>query len=309
MTTADREAPSRESLAQAALWLRVGLGIVFVSGGWNKLGKLLDPLTKETLVGSYMSTSGYINAFFQEYLFAEGGLSCLTPWLFLTSLSTFELISGILLIVGLAVRPLALIYGFLLWTFVIALPVVTTPGVEVTVKTYLSPAILVQIRDICLSGLMFVLFNLGSGARSLDERLCRCPPVREAVDWNPLGVLLRLSLAAVFIVTGMFFGMDHIMTFASTPWVLLPIGLLFASGHFIRVAGAATVAVMLWYMWTKLNIDKSLIANLNSIKREFALIAAGAVAVSLGGGTYFTLLEEAKKARTCVSSCLALLSK
>ncbi|MAG22686.1 MAG: hypothetical protein CMM09_01220 [Rhodospirillaceae bacterium] len=65
----------------------------------------------------------------------------------------------------------------------------------------------------------------------------------------------------------------------------------------------------LWYMWTKLNIDKSLIANLNSIKREFALIAAGAVAVSLGGGTYFTLLEEAKKARTCVSSCLALLSK
>ncbi len=309
MTTVDREAPSQEGLAQAALWLRVGLGIIFVAGGWNKLSKLLDPAREEALVGSYMSTNGYINAFFQEYLFADGGLSWLTPWLFLMSLSAFELISGILLIVGLAVRPLALIYGFLLWTFVIALPVVTTPGVEVTVKTYLSPAILVQIRDICLSGLMFVLFNLGSGARSLDERLCGCSPLREAVNWNPLGVLLRLSLAAVFIVTGMFFGMDHIASFASTPWVLLPIGLLFASGHFVRVAGAATVAVMLWYMWTKLNIDKSLIANLNSIKREFALIAAGMVAVRLGGGTYFILLEEVKKAHACVSGCFASLSK
>jgi hypothetical protein len=39
------------------------------------------------------------------------------------------------------------------------------------------------------------------------------------------------------------------------------------------------------------------------------MTTAGTVAVSLGGGTYFTLLEEAKKARTCVSICLALLSK
>lgn len=86
----------------------------------------------------------------------------------LISLSTFELLSGVALVAGFLVRPLALFYGFLLWSFVIALPTHTVPGVGIETKTYMAPAILVQIRDITLSGLMFVLYNLGAGARSLD---------------------------------------------------------------------------------------------------------------------------------------------
>jgi|OM-RGC.v1.029007504 hypothetical protein len=50
-------------------------------------------------------------------------------------LSVFELVSGLLLIVGLVVRPLSLAYAFLLWSFVVALPVMTAPGT--TDKTWL----------------------------------------------------------------------------------------------------------------------------------------------------------------------------
>lgn len=149
------------------LFIRVGMGLLFIIGGSSKLSQLLHPNYAEGLVSSYVGTSGYINELFLSYLFPSN--SFLSPWGFLTALSTFELVSGIGLIAGLMVRPLALIYAFLLWTFVFSLPVVTTPGVELAVNTYTSPAMFVQARDIALSGLMFVLYQLGSGRRSLDS--------------------------------------------------------------------------------------------------------------------------------------------
>ena len=272
-----------------ALALRVGLGILFVIGGWNKLGQLLDPAREAAILAAYMGPKGYINAFFAQFLFAGPAGGWLTPWGFLTTLSAFELVSGLALIAGFLVRPLALLYGFLLWTFVMALPVVTTPGVEVTVKTFAAPAMLVQIRDIALSGISFVLFNLGPGAYSQDARLFGAAP-QNRVGWENLGLLLRLSVAAPLIVGGIFAGLGPIPTFATAPWILLVIGvLLLAGGLGVRVAGAAVVAVMLWYIWTKVSADKSLIANLNGFKREFTFIAAGAVLAYAGGGAKFTL--------------------
>ena len=131
--------------AYIALLLRIGLGSVFVIGGWSKLSQLLDPARSEAIVALYTGPKDYINTFFLEYLF--GPNSWLSPWGFLTTLSTFEFISGVALLVGFLVRPLALLYGFLLWTFVFSLPVVLTPGVAVAEKTYLAPALLVQIRQ------------------------------------------------------------------------------------------------------------------------------------------------------------------
>lgn len=269
-----------------ALYLRVGLGIVFIIGGYNKLSQLLDPERTAAIVASYTGTSGYINEFFSIFLFSDGAL--LTPWAFLTALSTFELLSGIALVIGLMVRPLALIYAFLLWTFVFSLPVVTTPGVELAFKTYTSPAMFVQMRDIALSGLMFVLYQLGSGRYSLDSRLLVNGVTSENIDWNKLGLLLRLSLAAPLLIGGFFGSFAKIATFATPQVILLIAGILLLIGIQVRVAAAILAGIMLWYMFYKLNLDKSLIANLNGFKREFAFFAASLVVVLRGAGNAYT---------------------
>ena len=276
-------------LALLALALRVGLGLTLIIGGWNMLGQLLDPGLADAIVSTYLSPLGYINAFFAEYLFTGTFGDWLTPWVFLTSLSAFELASGFALIAGLFVRPLALVWGLLLWTFVMAIPVVTAVGVEPAAQTYTSPAMLVQIRDIGLSGMMFVLFNLGPGALSRDAEWLGVPAVAWRAGWAPLGLVLRLSVALTLIVGGAFAGLDHIQGFATSAWLLLPIGLLLAAGLGTRALGLAVVAIMLWFMATTLNVDASLIANLNGVKREFAFLAAGLVLVRAGGGEKFTI--------------------
>lgn len=280
-----------------ALALRVGLGSVFVIGGWSKLSQLLDPARESAMVGSYMGPHGYVNDFFVRFLFGGPLGDWLAPWAFLTTLSTFELLSGLALVAGLLVRPLALLYGFLLWTFVMALPVVTAPGVEVGVKTFTAPAILVQVRDIALSGMMFVLFNLGAGAYSQDARLLGPAASQPKVGWDNLGLLLRLSIATPLLVGGIFGAAGDIPTFATPRVILALLGLLLVLGVGVRAVGAAVAAVMLWVIWTKIGLDKSLIANLNGFKRELAFLSAGGVLVYAGGGPKYTLLAAVDRTR------------
>ena len=271
-----------------ALVLRMGLGVVFVIGGWSKLSQLLDPARSDAIVALYTGPKGYINTFFLDYLFYEG--SWLSPWSFLTALSAFELLSGIALVAGLLVRPLALIYAFLLWTFVFSLPVVLTPGVTPAEKTYLAPALFVQIRDITLSGLMFILFNLGSGAHSLDQRLRGDGVNKVTARWEHLGLLLRLSLAATLLVGGFFAGMANIKTFGMPGWLMIAAGVaMLVDGRVARVAGGVLVGMMLIYIFGKLDLAKSLIANLNAVKREFAFLAAGVVLMARGGDSLYTV--------------------
>ena len=281
--------------ADVALILRLGFGSVFFIGGWFKLSALLNPATEEAIVGLYLSPLGYINAFFQQYLF-EGALGAvLSPWAFLTALSAFELISGIALLTGFMVRPLALIYGFLLWTFIAALPVTVTPGAATEIATYWSPALLVQVRDIALSGLAFVLFNLGPGRYSVDRWLFGRDAVEDRADWEALGLLTRLSLAAPMIVGGLFAGWDHIPSFATWSPILMALGVLLAIGVAPRAAGAGVAAVMLWFTADKINLDASLIVNLNGFKREFAFVAAGAVLAMYGAGSRYTIHDVLSK--------------
>lgn len=279
-----------------ALGLRLGLGAVFVIGGYNKLAQLIDPATQGAILGRYLGPLGYINGFFSELLFQGPLGSVITPWGFLTTLSTFELVGGVALIVGLAVRPLALVYGFLLWSFVMALPVATAPGI-VAPDTYTSPALLVQARDVALSGLMFVLFNLGAGARSLDGWLIGAGATAKTANWDNLGLLARFSLAAPLLIGGMFAGLDHIHTFQAPAVLLVGLGAAVLGGMQVRVAALGVAFVMLAFAAQSVDFDRSLIANLNGVKREFALFAAAAVLARFGGGAKFTLGDLAGRAR------------
>jgi len=147
---------------QIALILRLGVGLVFLAGGLAKLSRLLVPSAQADLVNLYVSPAGYINQFFFDYLFVDGVLSTfMTPWFFLTSLSALELVAGVALLVGIGVRAFSLIFAFLCWTFVIALPVVNATGFDIVTKTHTAPAILVMIRDIAISGILLVLYNIG----------------------------------------------------------------------------------------------------------------------------------------------------
>jgi uncharacterized membrane protein YphA (DoxX/SURF4 family) len=270
-----------------AMILRVGLGSVFLIGGWWKLSRAIDPGASDGLVALYTGTGGYINAFFYQFLF-EGPLGqFLVPLTFLKLLSGFELIAGAALIAGLFVRSLSFIFAFLLWTFVIALPVATASGVIVDGTTHMSPAILVQIRDVALSGLFFVLFALGSGANSIDHKILAGGAAPSATDWNKYGLLLRLCLAVVFLIGGVFAGYGHIKTFVPIPAALIAIGLVLASGHLTRFAAAAALAVLLWYCASKISFDTGFWNNLNSIKRELALIAGAFVLLRWGGGSAY----------------------
>ena len=273
--------------AEMAFLLRVGLGLVFLTGGLNKLYQLLDPALEDAILAAYMGPKGYINTFFTQYLF-DGAVPFLTPWGFLTSLSFLEFFAGVFLIAGFLIRPVSLGFGLLVWVFVLALPVTTTPGVEVIESTYTAPALLVQARDVGLSGLLFVLFNLGAGRFSPGSKVLPHWAKASDVGWDSLGLLLRLSIALPLLVGGFFAGMANIQSFATPALVLIITGLAIAFNIFPRVFGAIAVAIFIWFIGTKINLDFSVIKNLNGFKRELAYLAAAACFTLAGGGNLFT---------------------
>lgn len=273
-----------------ALLLRVGLGLVMFSGGLSKLSQLLDPARRSAILELYWSPLGYVNAFFDQFLFSGplGGL--LTPWLFLTTLSAFELLAGALLIAGFGVRPLALVWGLLFWSFVASLPVVTAAGVDHELATHRTPALLVLIRDIGLSGLFFTLFMIGPGRYSVDGRLIGPEATRRSLNWDALGLLVRLSVALPLLVGGTFHGYGHIQTFGMPAWLLVPVAFALVLNVGVRVAGGATVLIMAWFLISNFDLDRSVIANMNAVKREYAFFAAGVILAWCGGGRLFSLL-------------------
>jgi uncharacterized membrane protein YphA (DoxX/SURF4 family) len=283
--------------------IRVGLGSVFVVGGLSKLSQLLHPDKVDGILALYMSAKGYINPFFIDYLF-DGSLgNILTPWGFLTALSTFELLSGLALLAGFLVRPLALTYGFLLWTFVIALPVVSAAGVNPgDVATHTAPATLVQIRDIGLSGLMFVLFAVGAGRYSMDKRLFGDNSTATHIDWEVYGLLTRLSVALPLLVGGFFAAMPNIKSFEAAPVVLVAVGLALVFALGTRLAGVVTLAIVGSYVLQLINLDATPLANLNGFKREIAFLAAAGILSYYGGGQLYGAADFWNRIKTGLSA-------
>ena len=272
---------SLDRIPLAAFIIRIGLGLVFFSGGLSKLSLLLDSQAHQSMVANYTGPKGYINSFFLDFLGTFG----IEPDIFLMALSGFEFFAGVGLILGFGVRFFSLSFALLMWTFVMALPVATVSGIDIT--THSSPAMLVLIRDIAISGLLFVLYNLGPGLFSLEAKLLKTSSFNKRVNLDCIGLLLRLSLGVVFIVGGLFNGMPYIQSFGISSYVLIPLGVGIISGHGSRYFGLIATAVLLTYMSQKLSLDKSVIANLNGVKREFALLAASFSMILIGTGRLF----------------------
>ncbi|MEQ8207377.1 MAG: hypothetical protein RIA65_14490, partial [Woeseia sp.] len=138
-----------------------------------------------------------------------------------------------------------------------------------------------------LSGLCFILLNLGSGAGSIDRVVMKRGAAPTEVNWNAYGLLLRLSVASVFIVGGFFAGYDHIKTFIDLPALLIAVGVVMASGHAVRPAAIAAFAIIAWYCISTLNPDNSVWGNFNAIKRELAFLAASGILIVYQGGRAF----------------------
>lgn len=274
-----------------ALVLRVGLGLVLFSGGLSKLSQLLDPSQQAAILETYWGSAGYVNSFFDEYLFGGALANLLTPWLFLTTLSAFEFVAGLTLIAGILVRPMALGWGFIFWSFVAALPVITVAGVAPDLETHRTPALLVLIRDIGLSGLFFALFIIGSGSFSLDRRWFGSAATRRTLDWNVPGLLLRLSLGFPLLVGGLFHGFGHIADWGMPALVLILVALPFLLNIGVRWAGVAAALIMAWFLFSSFDLDRSLIANMNAVKREYAFLAAAIILAFCGGGRLFSILS------------------
>jgi len=298
-----KEAPASANSPDAASWwtlfghpekialiLRVGLGMVLVSGGLSKLSQLLDPSRQAAILEMYWGPAGYVNSFFDQYLFSGALADVLTPWLFLTGLSAFEFIAGVMLIAGLLVRPMALVWGLIFWSFLAALPVVTVAGIAPDLNTHRTPALLVLARDIGLSGLFFTLFLVGSGSQSVDRRIFGSAVTRRTLNWDAPGLLLRLSLGFPLLVGGLFHGSGHIATWGTPAWVLVPVALALLLNVGARWAGGAVVLIMAWFLVSSFGLDRSLIANMNAVKREYAFLAAAMILALCGGGRLFSVL-------------------
>lgn len=300
--------PNDITLETLALILRIGLGSVFIIGGIAKLRRLLDPALSDGILAQYMGPLGYINQTFQDLLFAGPLGHVLSPFLFLSTLSAFELVAGVMLVAGLMVRPLALVWALLLWSFVFSLPVVTTPGVVPEATTYSSPALLVQVRDVTLSGLFVALYRLGPGRMSLDAAVFQQPSLVSR-DWNAVGTLLRYALALTFLVGGVFHGFHKIATFGMPAMLLVGLGLALAVGvatRFVAILGCATFCV---FLAGKIPDAAGLLGYFNSVKRELALLAASATVALAGGGRAFSIWSFADSVRPAVANVTAFPGK
>ncbi len=116
----------------------------------------------------------------------------------------------------------------------IALPVLTVPGIDAAVKTYLAPAIFVRIRDIALSGIMFAIYNSGPGAYSIDTKYFGVPEVNTNINPDAVGLLLRLSLAIPLGIDAVFWYAQY-SDICNSP--LLIIATLLAGGVSLHYAG------------------------------------------------------------------------
>jgi uncharacterized membrane protein YphA (DoxX/SURF4 family) len=137
--------------------------------------------------------------------------------------------------------------------------------------------------------MFFMLFIIGAGSYSVDRRWIGDEATRSSLNWDQGGLLVRLSVAFPLLVGGAFHGEASIQTFGMPSWMLLLIAIPLILNVGARWAGVATVLVIAWFIASSFDASRSLIANMNAAKREYAFLAASVVLGFCGGGRLFSI--------------------
>lgn len=238
--------------------LRCTLGLVFILGG-TKIGFPPDP---EALAASYIDPqTGWIHPVVADFITVQLGMSIAS---FLQIQGLVEILIGALLILGIFTTPVALIMGFMFWSFAVANPVLG----EIRLS-----------RDIALAGICVALAIAGPGRWSLDVQL------RKVKAWfeerrDIVLVIIRLSLAFTLIASTLVTVDPFVNPLNSTLpiFMVLGLGLLLAFGILPRWTAGALMAWMLFVVINSL-MAKGLIAGLEGTKRELGIM--------IGSFTYF----------------------
>jgi hypothetical protein len=125
----------------------------------------------------------------------------------------------------------------------------------------------------------------------VDERLFGASATRDPLHWNPLGLLLRLSIALPLLVGGAFAGYGQIQTFKAPGLLLLVLALPLLLNAGVRPAAVGVMLLMPWFSVQQFELDRGLIANMNAFKRELAILAGALVLAAVGGRRSFSILR------------------
>lgn len=122
--------------------------------------------------------------------------------------------------------------------------------------------------------------------------------IKPLVTWDVAALLLRLSLALVFIVGGLFVGMPNIKSFVPSGIVMTAIGLaLLWGGSVGRYAAMAAGVTILFYVFSQVGYNKGLVGSLNAVKREIALFAVAIVLAVRDSGNLWTASDLLRRLR------------
>ncbi|WP_163832869.1 DoxX family membrane protein [Spartinivicinus ruber] len=260
------------AVMRTAFILRVGLGGWLVVEALIKFLGLLSPSQFADMLGFYLGAAGYINQFFQYFLFQSSWGHLFSPASLLALLAMVELVVGCSLIAGLAVRWNAMLTFFMLVFYVIALPVMTVPNIQLDVAVYTAPAPLVQIREVAMAIAAFVLYKLApeAGRINVETNL-------EVMQkhWYSLWGQLRYALILPLVVAALFGGFGHIPTLAAPAFLLAALGAALTVDSLKVVKWAAWIAAMVFFHYALFMIDWSdnCLKNLYVIRREFGLVS------------------------------------
>lgn len=241
--------------------LRIALGTVFIIGG-IKLAFLGDTAA---LAASYLDPAkGWIAPVFADKITQLLGLNV---GVFLRTQGWLEMLLGVLFILGIGTRPVALLMGLMFWSFAVANPVAG----EIRLS-----------RDITLAALCMVIALAGAGAWSLDRRLWNKPYTLPSYRHGVL-CTIRLSLAYTLLASAVF--ADGV--FANPLNTTLPILLVLLLGLVLLIGVYSPWVMALIGLWMVFILGEQILAKgiyfgLDAAKRELGFLAAALFYTFLG---------------------------
>lgn len=262
--------------------LRLGLGLTVLGAGWAALQATRAGEVTAEAVWLHFGISGELaetlTAFFFEWL----GL--LSPPALLAFCGGLGLVGGLAVLAGLLTRPVAGFLGIFYFLPWFAGLVDAVPWIwQGDDYSFLAPGVM-ALREPGIALLFLVLFNLGSGTNSLDNRFRLSWAIPQGTTWDTVAVQLRLALALMLLSAGLapvLFG----ESLSPVPWYgILFTGALVFFGLIPRASGVAALAILLWGIGAALHGASSFSQVVAALTPNAAFLGAAAIFTLAGSG-------------------------